>query len=168
MKFLKLFLTVALILSTTFVSGAQSKKITYKTSRNYEIVMQGVGTDGTKVFVIYTTAKKVEQAIALGKKAAVEVCIFRGLPSAGTVNATPPICDAKTEQAHEDYFENFFSPGGQYLRYVNITSDGDVNAQDRMKIKGGWKVGLLVQVMYDNLRKDLEADGIAKSLSSGF
>jgi hypothetical protein len=32
----------------------------------------------------------------------------------------------------------------------------------------GFKVAIYAQVMYDNLRRQLEADGIARRLDSGF
>lgn len=150
------------------ISCAVAQKYTYKSSRNYEIAMIGVGADGTKVFKIYTTARTVEKAIALGKKVAVEMCIFRGLPASGTINATPAICDRDAEEKNEDYFESFFTPGGKYLNYVNLTNDGFPSGQDRLKVKGGYKVGLTVQILFDNLRSDLEKDGIAKGLNYGF
>lgn len=49
-----------------------------------------------------------------------------------------------------------------------MTTDGVPSGQDRLKVKKGYKVAIYVQVMFDNLRKKLEADGIVKSLSSGF
>jgi hypothetical protein len=35
-------------------------------------------------------------------------------------------------------------------------------------MKKGYKVAIYAQVMYDALRKQLEADGIARRLDSGF
>ncbi len=166
MRIIKSLLIATLVFITA--CGVSAQKYKYKTSRNYEVVMLGVGTDGTKAFQIYTTEKSVEKAIALAKKAAVEICIFKGLPSAGTVSATPAMCDYSTEEQHSDYFEEFFTPGGQYLRYVNITTDGVPSGQDRLKVKGGYKVGLKVQILYDDLRRDLEKAGIVKPLDYGF
>ena len=37
-----------------------------------------------------------------------------------------------------------------------------------VKVKGGFKVALYVQVMYDNLKTKLQNDGIARKLSAGF
>lgn len=166
MKLSKLLMLVVIFLSS--VVSVQAQRYTYKSSRNYEIQMIGVGTDGTKVFKIFITAKKVDKAIALCKKVAVEMCIFRGLPSAGTISATPALCDRESEEKNADYFEEFFTPGGKYLNYINITNDGYPSDQDRIKVKGGYKVGLTVQIMYDNLRSDLEKDGVIKGLSYGF
>lgn len=136
-----------------------------RNSRNYEVVNIGVANDGTKAFKIYVTHRNKNKAIALAKKNAVEAVIFKGIPSAGTASGTPALCSAADEDKFAQYFEKFFEPGGQYLRYVNITSDEDA---DITKVKGGYKVGIIVQVMYDNLRKDLEQAGISKSLNYGF
>lgn len=161
-------LLATLILCAVLILPLQAQKYTYRTSGNYEVITLGVGTDGTKIFKIYVTEKNVNRAIALAKKAAVEVCIFRGLPSAGTVSGTPALCSSSDEDRHAAFFEEFFTPGGQYLRYVNITSDGFIPDEDKIKVKGGYKVGLTVQIMYDNLRKDLQNAGVVRSLGSGF
>lgn len=166
---MKLFRLLTVLTVCIFMTApVQAQKYTYKNSRNYEVVTLGVGTDGTKIFKIYVTEKNVKKAVALAKKAAVEVCIFRGLPSAGTVSGTPALCSSSDEDRHAAFFEEFFTPGGQYLRYVNITSDGVIPDEDKIKVKGGYKVGLVVQVMYDNLRRDLQDAGIVRSLGSGF
>lgn len=166
MKFFKALLI--LLLSVSAILPAAGQRYTAKNSRNYEVITLGVGTDGTKVVKIYVTEKNQSKAVALAKKAAVEVCIFRGLPSAGTVSGTPALVSASAESEFADYFERFFEPGGQYLRYVNITSEGAIPEEDVIKVKGGVKVGVIVQIMYDNLRKDLQNDGIVKPLNYGF
>ena len=81
----------------------------------------------------------------------------------------PAICrDANAYQVNQDYFDNFFQTAGPYIDFVNMTTDGVPSGQDRLKVKKGYKVAIYVQVMFDNLRKKLEADGIVKGLSSGF
>lgn len=167
MKLTKALLGVVFLsLMTTMSAFAQ--KYTSRNSRNYEVVTLGVATDGTKAIKIYVTEKNKSKAIALAKKAAVEVCIFRGLPSAGTVSGTPALVSGSAESEFADYFEEFFAPGGKYLRYVNITSEGAIPEEDIIKVKGGVKVGVVVQIMYDNLRNDLQKDNIVKSLNYGF
>lgn len=158
----------ALALCVLLCAPAYGQKYNVKNSRNYEVVTLGVGADGTKVFKIYVTAKNERKAIPLAKKAAVEVCLFRGLPASGSVSATPALCSSADEQKYADFFEEFFTPGGQYLRYINITSDGSLSDEDKIKVKGGYKIGLTVQVLYNNLRNDLQAAGIVRSLNSGF
>lgn len=161
-----LFAVVLMSFLVTIPAFAQ--RYMARNSRNYEVVTLGVATDGTKAIKIYVTEKNKSKAIALAKKAAVEVCIFRGLPSAGTVSGTPALVSGSAESEFADYFEEFFAPGGKYLRYVNITSEGAIPEEDIIKVKGGVKVGVVVQIMYDNLRNDLQKDNIVKSLNYGF
>jgi hypothetical protein len=162
------------LLSLLMVVGANAqkrkeRKVLFGSSYNYEVLVLGVGQDGTKVFKVYGFGKKVDAAIAQAKKNAVAACIFRGLPGANGAAPTPAICsNPNAEEDNLDYFTNFFATGGKYLQYINLTTDGMPSGQDRLKVKGGYKVGISVQVLYDKLRKDLEAAGIARGLSSGF
>ncbi|MFA7116489.1 MAG: hypothetical protein WC140_04570 [Bacteroidales bacterium] len=169
MKTVKIFILFIICILVTLPLSARRRKSNYNINRKTEVVMIGVGTDGTKAFKIYVVGRHVKKAMEVAKKAAIEVCIFRGLPSAGSVGETPALCDSKTADANKEYFENFFDDNeGQYIRYINITTDGYPSGRDRIKVKGGYKCGIIVQVMYDNLREKLENDGIIKSLNSGF
>jgi hypothetical protein len=167
----KLFL-FAIICAVALPLGAQTRKerkILYNSQYNYEIEPVGVGQDGTKVFKVWGYGKKVEDAVMNAKEAAVAACIFKGLPGGQGSAPTPPICsEPNAEVKHEQYFDNFFKVGGKYLQFIALTNDGDPAGEDRLKIKKGYKVAIYVQVMYDALRKQLEADGIARRLDSGF
>jgi len=167
----KLFL-FAIICVVALPLGAQTRKerkILYNSQYNYEIEPVGVGQDGTKVFKVWGYGKDVPAAVMNAKEAAVAACIFKGLPGGQGSAPTPPICsEPNAEVKHEQYFESFFTVGGKYLQFIALTNDGDPAGEDRLKIKKGYKVAIYVQVMYDALRKQLEADGIARRLDSGF
>lgn len=161
-----------LICSACATSQAQSykeRKILFSSSYNYEIEPVGVGQDGTKVFKVWGYGKKIDKAVMNAKQAAVAACIFKGLPGGGGGAPTPPICtDPHAEETHKAYFEKFFEVGGKFLQYIAVTNDGNPAGEDRIKIKKGYKVAIYVQVMYNDLRKLLEADGIARRLDAGF
>ena len=144
----------ALALCALFCAPIYAQKYTVRNSGNYEVVTLGVGADGTKIFKIYVTEKTERKAIPLAKKAAIEVCVFRGLPATSTVSATPALCSLSDEQKHAAFFEEFFAPGSEN--------------PSKEKVKGGFKFGLEVQVLYNNLRNDLQDAGVIRSLSSGF
>ena len=170
-KMKKLLLFAFILLASTAVCLAQGKdrRKSFKTWENYEVSTEKVGVEGTKFIKVWGFGKNVDKAIMSAKRNAVHACIFRGLPGNVSANATPPILKSPNAfNEHEDYFEEFFKAGGAYLGYVNMTTDGVPSGQDRRKVKGGYKVALYVQVMYDNLKAKLEADGIAKKLNSGF
>lgn len=162
---------IILILSTPIVlsQSRKERKALFESMQNFEVATIKVGTDGTKFIKVWGYGKKVEDAIVQAKKNAVYACIFRGLPAASNANATPPLCNAPNAyQLNQSYFDNFFETAGTYLNFVNMTTDGVPSGQDRLKIKKGYKVAIYVQIMFDNLRKKLETDGIIKGLSTGF
>jgi hypothetical protein len=79
---------------------------------------------------------------------------------------SPLVNKPGAEVQHSDYFNNFFSDGGSYLRFCSQTGDGSV---DRIKIdKRTYKVGVIVSVMHAQLRRELEAAGIIQKLGQGF
>ena len=147
----------------------KERKVLFGSSYNYEVTTIGVGQDGTKAVKVWGYGKKVDQAVVQAKKNAVAAAILRGYPGSASANATPALMkDPNAEENNIEYFEDFFETGGKYLKFVNLTTDGVPAGQDRLKVKGGYKVAIYVQVMYHNLRKQLEADGVIKKLGSGF
>ncbi len=161
-----LFTAVVMVFFTTAID-AQSKKDIFNDPDNYECHSLGVGVDGVKLIKVYAYGKKVDDAIQKAKRSAVHACIFKGV--AGQVKVDPIVNDATAiQEKYKDYFDKFFSPTGDYLKYVALSTDGEPSGEDRMKVKGGFKIGVAVAVQYDQLRKDLEKEGIAKKLGAGF
>jgi hypothetical protein len=163
-------LTLLMAVSAVSVSAQnKDRRKSFKSWDNYEITTEKVGVDGTKFVKVWGFGKTADQAVMNAKENAVHACIFRGLPGSATAMSTPPILSNPDALAtHQDYFQEFFAAGGPYLAYVNMTTDGVPSGTDKRKVKGGYKVGIYVQVMYDNLKRKLEADGIARKLSTGF
>ena len=168
----KVSIIAALVLLFISPLGAQTRKerkILFNSQYNYEVEPVGVGQDGTKVFKVWGYGKEVSDAVMNAKELAVAACIFKGLPGGAGSAPTPPICsEPNIEVTKADYFETFFKVGGKYLQFIALTNDGDSAGEDRLKVKKGYKVAIYVQIMYDALRKQLEADGIARKLDSGF
>ncbi len=159
----------ATLLLAFFTTGAnsQSKKDIFNDPDNYECHTLGVGVDGVKLIKVFAYGKKVDDAIHNAKKAAIHACLFKGV--AGQVKVDAIVKDvAATQEKYKDYFDKFFSPTGDFLKYVALSNDGAPSGEDRMKMKGGYKVGIAVAVQYDALRKDMETQGIAKKLGAGF
>ncbi len=148
------------------------RRLSWSDWDNYEITIQKVGTEGTKFVKVWGFGKRIDDAVMNAKMNAVHACLFRGLaanPAMGAGLATPPICSSPdVAVANDDYFQAFFAAGGPYLSFINMTTDGVPSGQDCRKVNGGYKVAIYVQVMYDNLKRKMQSDGMAKSLSSGF
>lgn len=169
-------LVVATILLAASVSNAQSRnkvrKIEYNSSYNYEVATVAVGVDGTKLVKVWGYGKKPEDAIRNAKELAVACAIWRGFPAAsnGRAAKTPAIVtDDSMADKYADFFEQFFAPGGKYLQYVNLSTDAPPSGADRVKVnKKTYKVGVTLSIAFDELRKDLEKEGIARRLDAGF
>ena len=102
------------------------------------------------------------------KKNAVHGIIFKGFLGVNGVPGQRPLTNnpnLEIEQA--EFFKNFFD-GGKYMKFVNVSNDGAVAAEDRLKVGKEYKIGVIVSVNVAGLRKDLEDGGILKGLSSGF
>ena len=139
----------------------------FSAAYQYEVETVGVGTEGIKALKVWAFDRTVDKAVELAKKCAVAACIYRGLPASDYATATPPLCETPGAE-WDDYFARFFADGGEYVNYINLTTDGVPSGQDRLKTKTGYKVGVYVQVLYDRLRKKLETDGVIKNMNSWF
>lgn len=167
-RLLLLLLCCFMVTTTSFAADKKDRKASYKSWENYEVTTERVGVEGTKFIKVWGFGKNVDKAVMAAKRNAVHACIFRGLPGNTNANATPAILDESAYQQHYDYFNKFFAPGGPYLGFINVTTDGVPSGQDRRKVKGGYKVAIYVQVMFDNLKDKLENDGLKKKLTHGF
>ena len=128
---------------------SQAKKKANKDTENwrYEVECAGIGKEGTYLIKVWSYSKKPQVAMEQSKKNAVHAIIF---------------------QEKADFFEEFFADGGKYMKYVSSANDGAIGEGDRVKVGKEYKVGVIVTVFKDNLRKDLEDAGIVKGLNSGF
>lgn len=167
-RFMTFMLLLTIVSATTFAQN-KDRRESFKSWDNYEITTEKVGVEGTKFVKVWGFGKTEDKAIMAAKRNAIHACLFRGLPSGTNVNATPAICSNPSAfDDNYDYFCDFFQAGGDYLKYVNMTTDGVPSGQDKRKVKGGYKCAIYVQVMFDNLKRQMETDGIVRKLSTGF
>ena len=98
------------------------------------------------------------------KKNAVHAVIFRGIPAGNGATAQPALRTGELTPAESAFFDTFFQ--SEYQRYISSVASGSIQV-----IKTGrneYKIGYVISVSKDNLRKYLEDQGIVKGLSSGF
>jgi hypothetical protein len=136
----------------------------------YEIECVGTGVEGTYLIKVWTYSKKPKVAIEQSKKNAVHGVIFKGFAGGGRgcTSQKPLASSPEVEDQFSDFFDKFFADGGDYMKYVSLSNDGSIDSEDRLKVGKEYKIGVVVSVMKDQLRKDLEKAGIIKSLDSGF
>lgn len=172
------FLTKGVILIITLVSfsltaDAQKRKANKDTEQwKYEIECMGTGTAGTYLVKVFSYNKKPHIAEAQAKKNAIHGIIFKGFAgdrSKGCSTQKPLARNPSVEFDKEDFFKDFFADGGRYMKFVSSSSDGSTGGRDVTKVgKKLYKIGVVVSVHKDALRKDLEAAGVLKGLASGF
>ncbi len=170
------FLIVSFFMSSSNQILAQSKRKIKKANKEteqsrYEIECVGTGIQGTYLIKVWSYSKNPDVAINQSKKNAVHGVIFKGFSggSQGCTSQKPIARNTNLEQEKKTFFKEFFSDGGKYMKFVSLSADGSVAASDRLKIsRKEYKIGVVVSVRKDELRKDLESAGIIKSLSSGF
>lgn len=166
-------LILSLIIALPLLACAQTKKqrvLAGYTIDNYEVACMGVGTDGSKFIKIWGYGNNPDRAVLQAKLNAVHAMIFKGVTAGtGGCQGIKPIAGGMAaEEENQEYFNKFFAPGGAYLNYIALSGEGGDN-RDVVKVgKRTFKVGILVSVMYDALRNDLEKAGIVKGLNSGF
>lgn len=170
-KIASLMLCLA-FLATSMVSFGQAKKKAKRDMNDYryELECVGIGVQGTYLIKVWTYSKKEKVAIAQAKKNAVHGIIFKGFAGGGQgcTSQKPLASSPAVEEQNIDFFDTFFDDGGDYMRYVNVTNDGSIDPEDRLKVGKEYKIGIVVSVSKDALRKDLETAGVVKAMDAGF
>jgi len=163
-KILFLLLTVAI--SLPMAAGIRQKKADKDTNQfRYEIECAGNAIQGTYLVKVWTYSKKASVAENQCRKNAIHGVIFKGYGGGqGCVSQRPMANQPGIEQQYRDYFDQFFANGGEFQKYASIME----GTTETVKVGREYKVGVVVSVRKDDLRKALEAAGILKSLNSGF
>lgn len=137
----------------------------------YDLECEGIAKQGSKLVKVWSYSKNPKHAISRGMKNAVHGIIFKGYAGGGQgcTPLKPLVKSAETESEFQEFFDAFFADGGEYLKYVSAATDGSIAAGDRLKVsKREYKIGVIVNVQFDQLRKRLESEDIIRSLTSGF
>lgn len=137
----------------------------------YEIEAVNVGVQGTCLVKVWSFSKNPTIATNQARKNAVHGVIFKGVPGKERIPGKRPlVANANVEKENAAFFDSFFKTDtGEYMRFVSLTNNGAVAAGDIMKVgKREYKVGVVVTVQYNDLRKYLEEKGIVKRLDAGF
>lgn len=163
MKKMKFILPIIMLFTQLIL--AQKKENLTDSQWNYEIECAGISPEGSYMIKVFTYSSKKKLDVLEAKKNAIHGVLFKGfagnnLTGCATVK---PICrSSNIEYEKKDFFDAFFQEG-KYLKYVTESSDA-LASSDRAKVGKNYKIGIVVMVSKDDLRKDLENAGIIKSL----
>lgn len=147
--------------------NCQSKTKSNKNTQEwrYEVECEKNGAEGSYLVKVWSYSKSQSAAAKNAAKNAVHGVIFKGVAGKGgeCVSQRPLAPSPGVQYEKSDYFSKFFDDGGEYQKYAIV-----VGVPESIKIKKEYKVGVVVSVSKDQLRKDLESAGIIKGLSNGF
>ncbi|SFW21227.1 hypothetical protein [Cellulophaga fucicola] len=168
----KIGVIAVLLVCFSFNANAQRKKANRDTKEwRYDVECEGIAKQGSKLVKVWSYSKNPKFAIEQAMKNAVHGMVFKGYSGGGNgcTSFKPLVTDVGAESEHAVFFADFFKDGGEFRKYVTAAADGNIAPGDRLKVsKKEYKIGVVVNVSTDQLRKALEAKGIIRGLSSGF
>lgn len=130
----------------------------------YDIECAGSGSQGSYLVRVWSYGKKPSIPSEEMKRNAVHGIIFKGFSGdRGCTSQKPMVKSPAIMEEKADFFSSFFANGGTCLKYADIVGTPEI-----IKVGKEYKVGVVVSVSKDALRKDLEGAGVIKGLSSGF
>ena len=149
----KLLIFLFLMLS---ILSLQAKKVDITQTR-YDIEGVNTGTQGNFLVKVYIYTNKGEATTEQLKYAAVHGVLFRGFAGKGFANQKA-LARPEIEKQKNDFFNAFWG-NGDYLQFASV-----INAvADRVKISSKeYKIGAIVSVSKESLRKTLESAGIIR------
>lgn len=154
-----------------FLSSCSTKRVVVLNTKEvdqfrYELECAGNGAQGTYLVKVWTYSQNPHVAAMQCKKNAVHGVVFKGfIGENGCVSQRAIVNTPGAELEHKDFFDLFFDDArGEYMKYVSVTSA----SQEVIKVGKEYKVGMVVSVHKDALRKALENAGVVKGLSHGF
>ena len=171
---MKINLVLMLLLLVGVGANAQWKKNKANEDSKiwrYDVECQGIGKQGSKLVKVWSYSKNPKHAISRAMKNAVHGIVFKGYSGGGQgcTQSKPLVSSSSIAEQHANFFDAFFLDGGEYMKYVSAATDGSIAPGDRLKVsRREYKIGVVVNVLHDQLRKRLEEEGIVRGLSSGF
>lgn len=162
-----LILVLALALGQICLADKQQKANAETDKFRYDIEYARASGDGMCQVKVWSYSKKSRIAAEQCRKNAVHGVIFKGYAAGDgtTASQRPLVKDAFALNEHADFFEAFFTDEGPYRQFVSAVTDGSMETK---KVGKQYKVGVVVTISKDQLRKYLESQGVTRSLGSGF
>ncbi|MEG2370581.1 MAG: hypothetical protein RSB23_05395 [Alistipes sp.] len=160
-------LVISLILAVNCFADKQQKADAETDKFRYDIEYARAAADGMCQVKVWSYSKKSRIAAEQCRKNAVHGIIFKGYAAGdgSTASQRPLVKNVSVQNEKADFFEAFFNDGGNYRQFVSTITDGSMEVK---KVGKQYKVGVVVTVSKDQLRKFLEEAGVIRSLTSGF
>ena len=156
------------ILLVTLLMCFSLPQIVFGQKKECELVFAEIGAPGTAVVLVWSYSPKATINDDLVLENAIRGCLFYGIKENVSKHIVPKKALVEAgEMINEDYFNVFFK-NGEYRNYCRLGMNGYIEQGNLIKLKKGYRIGKLVVIEYDRLRRRLENDGIIRGLDSGF
>lgn len=164
----KYILTIFLMFATYFVFAQTGKNDENTKEWKYEISCVDVAKEGGYLIRVFTYANSRKLAIEQAKKNAVHGVLFKGFIGSDKCASQKALFRSPTAEIENKDFFNVFFDNNKYQKYVTLSTDGNIDPNDIVKVGKEYKLGIIVTIAKDALRKDLEAAGILKNISDRY
>lgn len=150
-----LFITTIALLAA-LNAGAQSKELYSRSS----ISCMGTELDGSQTLRVLGYGRNKSDAKEQAMKNAVYAVVFNGIKDGVQgCNLRPLVTEVNARERYEDYFNIFFSDGGEYKNYVSL-KDTKRRSADRNKDKLGYSYEMTIRVLRSELKARLKKDNV--------
>ncbi len=160
----KILILLTILLTNTLIASPCKKADKETAQMRYELqAAVGQAPEGSAMVRVWTYSRKAQIAKEQAGKNAVHGILFKGYPSLNhgntrIVGREALISDASIWDTQAAYWQAFFKDGGGYQRFVSYIANGTPDF--RTKVNKEYKIGIVVLVQVDALRKQLQEDGI--------
>lgn len=154
---------VTIVLLSIFLSCSTKKSTS--TNYNYSTECLGVELDGSQTLKAWGNGRNREDAVEQAKKNAVRDVIFKGIRDGKQdCNQKPIVFEVNAQEKYEDYFNKFFTDGGEYRNYISLKDERifDKINRDKQRTSESVTHGVIVRVLRSELKQKLIQDGIIK------
>lgn len=131
----------------------------------YKTECMGVELDGSVTLKAWGNGRNRADAVEQAKKNAVRDIIFISILEGKQDCAKKPlVLEVNAEEKYEDYFNKFFTDGGEFKNFITLKDEriGEKISRDKKKARESVTHGLVVRVLRSELKSKLIADGIIK------
>lgn len=153
----KHIIALALLLASAGAMGQRASSLS-----DTQVTLLSLELDGSQTLRVSGLGRNLSDAKEQAKKNAVYAVIFQGIASSQPANNQRPLLtEVNAHERYEDYFNAFFTDGGEYLKYVSL-DDTKKRSKQKIKNKVGMKYTMTVRVKRSELKARLKADGVLK------
>lgn len=150
-------------LAIAFIAAVSLQAQNLAAYHNSEIECLASELDGSLTIRVTGAGKSKQDAEEQARKNAVYAIIFNGVHDKKSGSTTRPlVTEVNARERYEDYFNKFFTDGGEYKNYVS-KADAKRFSKEKSKNKYEKKYRLTIRVLRSELKARLKSDGIIKN-----